>query len=146
MNLGLHGLDFRQGAVLHVSWAMLAAVLRLPPGMRITAMRPRDESWNEATITLRIEGDGCPWVEAGVMLPEVVAVYRRAACGELGHAEFVELQDGGPYRLRNVEAEAFEAEMVRARRRGPDDYQVGDEISRGGKTGIVVGRLDATRT
>lgn len=94
MNLGLHGLavpeaECRRAAVVLVSFEALRAILRLPEGVRVTASRPRDASWNEHSLVLRIEGDGLPWTYNGCTLPEVMPVYRRAECGDPGHADFL---------------------------------------------------------
>ena len=96
MNLGLHGFtitaaECRRGAIILVSFEMFSEILRLPPGVRVTAIRPRDEAWNEPTAMLRLEGEALPWVHEGQTLPQVMPVYRRADCGVTGHAELAEL-------------------------------------------------------
>lgn len=94
MNLGLHGLDATQSrpaAIIRVSWEALAMVLRLPAGMRVTAMKPTDQGWNDCVAVLRVEGPGLPNVPDGMLLPEVMPVYRRAACGGSVH-----WQNSGP--------------------------------------------------
>lgn len=122
-NLGLHGLrsspdESRPAAVVYVSFEVLAAALRLPNGVRVTAMRPRDEAWHEHGAVLRIEGEGLPWTYAGATLPLVEPVYRRASCGLVGHAEFVKFHayEPGLIRERPPTVDGDEARTTKAGR------------------------------